>query len=545
MKHNELIPGALPESERTLRQHFLEEAQLVPGAERIARCLQCGTCTGSCPVSYAMDISPRKVIALFRAGEIEQILRSRTIWICASCYMCTTRCPQGIKITDVLYALRRTVMDAKLLSERSPVYLLSKTFVRIVNRYGRNQEILLVLRYYLRRNPLQLLRNLPLAISLLRKGRLSLFLSKVRDVAAIRKILGACPRAGWRAWITCGVTGCGLSTAICGAGVRASSRSSTTKVSSRLSGGETPLEYVYYPGCSLERGGKSYDESLRAVFRALGVRLTELKDWNCCGATVYMSVDETVSLAISARNLALAEMNGNHDLIAPCSACYTALLKTNRFLRESPELKAKVDRILGEAGLKYSLTVAIRHPLEVLINDIGIEAIAVVAKLAASKELSTQSLEGVAFAPYYGCQIVRPERGFDDREFPTTMDRLFERLGADPIYFPVKTRCCGGMLMTTFPEVSLQLAKDLLECATENQAECIVTTCPLCQMNLEAYQQRVNKKFGTSFQIPVLFFTQLLGLALGCSEQELGLQRNLIPFRLRAGWKSALAGSRP
>jgi heterodisulfide reductase subunit B len=282
------------------------------------------------------------------------------------------------------------------------------------------------------------------------------------------------------------------------------------------------MEYLYYPGCSLESAGKPYDESLRAVFRTLGLGLKELDDWNCCGATMYMSVDETVSLAISARNLALAQKDGNRELVAPCSACYTVLLKTNRFLRESPQLKKKVDRILGKAGLQYDLKVTIRHPLDVLVNDIGIEAVALAAK---------RSLEGVTFAPYYGCQIVRPERGFDDREFPSSMDRLFERLGAKSAYFPLKTRCCGGMLMVTFPRVCLQLVKDLLECAAENDAHCIVTTCPLCQVNVEAYQDRVNKAFGTSYEIPVLFFTQLLGLALGCSEKELGLQRSLIALK--------------
>jgi len=282
------------------------------------------------------------------------------------------------------------------------------------------------------------------------------------------------------------------------------------------------MEYLYYPGCSLESSGKPYDESLRAVFRALGIGLRQLEDWNCCGATMYMSVNEALSLAISARNLALAEQAGFRDLIAPCSACYTVLLKTNRFLRESPELRAKVDQLLGQVGLKYSLGVKVRHPLDVLVNEVGVEAIASAAK---------RSLEGVAFAPYYGCQIVRPERGFDDAEFPLTMDTLFQRLGARAAYFPLKTRCCGGMLMTTFPDVCLQLVKDLVECAAENGAQCIVTTCPLCQVNLEAYQKRVNKMFGTSYQVPVMYFTQLLGVALGCSEKELGLQRNLIPWR--------------
>ena len=282
------------------------------------------------------------------------------------------------------------------------------------------------------------------------------------------------------------------------------------------------MEYLYYPGCSLESAGKPYDESLRAVFSALGIKLSKLEDWNCCGATMYMSVDETISLAISARNLALSERNGGRELVAPCSACYTVLLKTNRFLRESPELKEKVDRVLGEAGLRYDLTVTIRHPLDVLVHALGVEAIARAAK---------RRLEPLTVAPYYGCQIVRPERGFDHDEFPMAMDQLFEALGARCAYFPLKTRCCGGMLMTTFPKVCLQLIKDLLECASENGADCIVTTCPLCQMNVEAYQKRVNRAFGTSYQVPVLYFTQLLGLALGCSETELGLQRNLIPLK--------------
>jgi heterodisulfide reductase subunit C len=138
-----------------------------------------------------MDISPRMVIALFRAGQIEEILRSRTIWICASCYMCTTRCPQSIKITDLLYALKRTAIDAGLYPERFPVYLLSKIFARIVSRYGRNQEMLLLLFYYLRRNPLGLLRLMPLGLSMLRKGRISLFPKKIKGARAIHTIVQA------------------------------------------------------------------------------------------------------------------------------------------------------------------------------------------------------------------------------------------------------------------------------------------------------------------------------------------------------------------
>jgi heterodisulfide reductase subunit B len=280
------------------------------------------------------------------------------------------------------------------------------------------------------------------------------------------------------------------------------------------------MPYTYYPGCSLESTSRAYDESLRKVFEMLKLELQELKDWNCCGATMYMSIDGPVASSISARNLALAETLG-HDVVAPCSSCFTVLSKTHRLMRENEEIRMRIGEALAPAGLKYDLSLRIRHPLDVLVNDVGVELI----RLQVKRDLS-----GLRVANYYGCQIVRPERGFDDRENPTTMDNLFEALGAVNVYFPMKVRCCGGMLMTTYPEVALKLVKELLECAQENGAECIATTCPLCQINLEAYQGRVNAKFQTEFKIPVLFFTQLVGLALGAPPRDLGFQRQLIPF---------------
>jgi len=189
MRSEQRVPGSLPESQAELRRKFLQDVRLVPGGDRVSRCLQCGACTGSCPVSYAMDISPRTVVALFRAGQVEEILRSRSIWICASCYMCTTRCPQDIKITDLFYAMKRTAMDAGLFPDRFPVHLLSKNFVRIVNRYGRNHEGLLMAGYYLGRNPLGLLALLPLGWQMFRRGRVSLFPKKIKGLEAIRAMI--------------------------------------------------------------------------------------------------------------------------------------------------------------------------------------------------------------------------------------------------------------------------------------------------------------------------------------------------------------------
>ncbi len=276
------------------------------------------------------------------------------------------------------------------------------------------------------------------------------------------------------------------------------------------------MQYTYYPGCSLHSAHKGYDQSCRAVAEKLGCEFIELPDWNCCGATIYMSIKEITSLAIASRNLAIAEKL-HHDIVAPCSACFTVLSKANRFLKSNSGLREKVNSCLAEADLQYTNGVRVRHPLDVLINDMGLEIIA---------HYVEKPLTGLKIANYYGCQIVRPEKGFDDRENPTTMDELFETLGAENIYFPLKVRCCGGMLMTTYEEVALKLSKEILESAIDNEADCIVTTCPLCQMNLEAYQQKINRTFGTDYEIPVLYFTQVLGIALGIDEKMLGIDKN-------------------
>ena len=280
------------------------------------------------------------------------------------------------------------------------------------------------------------------------------------------------------------------------------------------------MKYAYYPGCSLEKTQRGYDESVREVFKALGQELVEIDDWNCCGATVYMSVKETVSLAVSARNLALAEKMGL-DILAPCSSCFTVLSKTNRILNQIPEMQRDVNEALAEGGLSYSGKTRVRHPLDILMNDIGLEAI---------NKRARRSLGGLKIAPYYGCQIVRPDKGFDDREDPVLLDKMFRALGAELVYFPMKVRCCGGMLMTTFEETALKLNKELLQCAHENGADVIVTTCPLCHFNLEAYQGRINEVFGTRLDVPILYFTQLLGIALGLPVKQIGLDSVFVPL---------------
>lgn len=278
--------------------------------------------------------------------------------------------------------------------------------------------------------------------------------------------------------------------------------------------------YTYFPGCSASEGGaKAYNWSTQAVSKLLDIDLIELEDWNCCGSTPSSSVDELGAYCMATRNLALAEKKGL-DMVTPCSACHVIFNRTNTYLNGYPRLKAKVDEALAAGGLEYRGTVRVRHLLDVLTTDIGYDAIT-------SRVI--KSLSGLKVAPYYGCQVVRPGFGFDHPEFPQSLDKLIASLGAEPTPFPLKTRCCGGSLVISEENVALDLMHKLLDSAASHGAECLVTVCPLCQFNLDAYQSHVNKKFKTGYHLPILFFTQLMGVAFGLEEKDLGLKASIVP----------------
>ena len=279
------------------------------------------------------------------------------------------------------------------------------------------------------------------------------------------------------------------------------------------------MRYAYYPGCSLDATAKQYGESIEAVAGTLGLELAEVDDWNCCGATAYMNVNEVLSFCLSARNLAIAAGTGD-TLVTPCNACFTNLRKTESYLAEFPEIKGKVAQALAEAGMKYDGGVETKHFLQVLVEDVGLDRIKAVVK---------RPLTGLKVAPYYGCQIVRPYGIKDDPDDPIMMDRLFETLGATSTYFPMKVMCCGGSLMGTREEVALRLCRNLLLCAQQGQADCIAVACPLCQMNLDAYQAAINRTYGTTFALPIVYFTQLAGIAFGLKPEAVGLQRGIVP----------------
>ena len=280
--------------------------------------------------------------------------------------------------------------------------------------------------------------------------------------------------------------------------------------------------YSYYPGCSNSDGGaKSYGSSSEAVAKALDVELHELEDWNCCGSSPYTGVNELGSYSVAARNLALAEKRGL-DLVTPCSSCYIILARTNAHLKEHPKVKAQVDEALAAGGQKYNGTVKVRHILDIFANDVGYDAIKAKVK---------RDLAGLKVAPYYGCQVVRPAPSFDHPDNPQTLERVIQSLGAEATPFPLRTRCCGASLIVSEEDLAIELIHKLLENAASNGAQCIVTVCPMCQTNLDVYQSRVNRKYKTKFNLPVLFFTQLMGVAFGTDEKALGLGSGIIPAK--------------
>ena len=276
--------------------------------------------------------------------------------------------------------------------------------------------------------------------------------------------------------------------------------------------------YSYFPGCSLKGTGRAYEESLLTLCRLLDVKLKELDDWNCCGATSYMSVDEDSAFALSSRNLALAQKSGHYQLLAPCAACYLVLRKTQDYVQRYPEIREHVSANLKAANLPMATSVVTRHPLEVLYHDVGIERI---------RSKVVRKWQGGPIACYYGCQAVRPYSEVDLPQKPSRMDELLRAVGIPTINWALKTKCCGGSLTGTIHKVGVRLNYNILKEAARKGAKAIVTLCPLCQFNLDAYQSEMRKQTQEKLDLPVFYFTQLIGWALGGEPRALGIHRSI------------------
>jgi len=274
------------------------------------------------------------------------------------------------------------------------------------------------------------------------------------------------------------------------------------------------LKYAYYPWCSQETTSKEYNDSALAVCQKLGIELAEIPDWNCCGASSGHSTDYWLSHALTGRNLAIAEREGT-DMAVVCPACFSRLKSTQHEFKTETRLKERLPELID---MPYEAKHEVKHLLDIVCNTVGIDKV---------KEKVKKPLTGLKLVAYYGCYLVRPPEltGFDDPENPQTMDRLLEALGAEVLDWRAKVDCCGGSLSLTRRDVVKKLVAGIFDAAHEVGAEAIVTACGLCHANLESRQAGENL-------LPVFYFTELIGLALGCDVQP-WLKKHLIsPFGL-------------
>jgi heterodisulfide reductase subunit B len=279
------------------------------------------------------------------------------------------------------------------------------------------------------------------------------------------------------------------------------------------------MEMGYYPGCTLHASSRLYDVQTKLVLEELGIRLKELEDWNCCGATSASKTDEFLAIALPARNLGIADASGLSEMVIPCSACYSRMMVAQQRLSADKKLQEEIN---AELSKKVKGGVKIRSILEVLRPKV--ESGELQAKVL-------KKLKGLKPACYYGCLQTRFPVDLsvpDDVENPQGMEIVLKALGADPLDWSYKTDCCGASAAVCDTDTSLALMSRILKDAIARGANCFVATCPLCQLNLDAYQSKVNEKFGITRILPVYFITELVGLAMDKPAKELQIDRHFV-----------------
>ncbi len=451
--------------------------------ENVFLCYQCKKCTAGCPVAAFFDLTPNQVMRAVQLGQKDLVLNSKTIWLCATCETCSTRCPQGIDIARIMDVLRIMARQEKIKPQVPEVPMFYQSALRGINLFGRMHELGLMAELYIRQffagrlDFKQLFSSdMALALKMLRDGKLKILPSTGRP-----------PKNGRRA---APVT--------------------------------DPRVIAYYPGCSLHATGIGYDISAKAVADKLGLTFVEPEGWTCCGTSPAHCTDHFLSTKLPLENLALIERSGFDYVTVPCAGCFTRFRKAQHDVKRDPVLGEKVtEAIAEEMGYTPAEEVLVDNLLVTFTDRIGYETIA--------REV-TRPLEGLKVVCYYGCVLTRPPQitGVENYEYPTNMDHLMGVLGAESLDWSYKTDCCGGSLALSQLHVALDMCRRILQNAQEVGAEALVVACPLCQANLDMRQKQINAHFGTEYKLPILYFTQLMGLALGLGASELAFEKHFV-----------------
>lgn len=277
------------------------------------------------------------------------------------------------------------------------------------------------------------------------------------------------------------------------------------------------MKFAYYPGCSLHSSSIEYDISTRKVCEALGIELVEIKDWICCGSSPAHQYDDLMSVALPAKNIALAQRTGDlKQICAPCASCYSRLKVAQQRMTED-NLRKDVETVID---MKYPEDIEVLHMLDVITEKAGVDTI---------KEKVVKNLGGLKVACYYGCLITRPPKVTGKKQFenPKQMESIIEAIGCEAVDWNLKTFCCGAAFALTKTDVVLELTNKILADAENSGADVISVGCPLCHANLDGRQTQINSRFNANFHIPIFYFTELLGLALGIEAKDLGIFKHL------------------
>ena len=432
--------------------------------QNVFLCYQCVKCTSGCPVSQYFDWQPNQIMRAVQLGQEDIALESQTPWLCAACQTCTTRCPQGLDIAAIMEFLTRESKERGIDPQVPAVDHLNTAFLREVKIWGRAYEPGMMAERFIRR-PQDMFEDVQLYIKMLKKRKVAFLPKRARPPKNI-------------------------------------------KVNP-----EAADAVAYYPGCSLHSTGKEYDISTRAVCETIGLKLIEPKGWVCCGSSAAHKSDPEVASKLPMENLALIEQSGFSEVTMPCAACFHRHRSAQYEMRHDGQHKAEVD---AEIGYDYQDTVDVSTLSTAILNHVGPDDVAAKVK---------KPLDGLRVVCYYGCLLTRPPEitGAEHPDNPTDIDELMEALGAEVVDWSYKTSCCGAAHTLTKPEIVVDLSGGLVNYAREAGADAMVVACPLCHANLDARQFQMD----IEGPMPVLYFTQLMALAMGLPAKDSAFDKNV------------------
>jgi heterodisulfide reductase subunit B len=435
--------------------------------QNVFLCYQCVKCSSGCPVSQFFDWQPNQIMRAVQLGQEDIALESNTPWLCAACQTCATRCPQDLDIPAIMDFLTREATARGIKPAVPEIAHFNKSFMREVKLWRRSYELGMLAELKLR--TLDLTSDLDLGMKLFAKNKFPLLPEIER---APRKI-------------------------------------------EPLEDAETSI--AYYPGCSLHSTAVEYDSSSRGVCEALGLNLHEPEGWMCCGSSAAHRINPEEAIRLPMENLALIEQYGFGEVTMPCAACFSRHKMAQFEIRHNPSHKQKADEAIG---YEYQDKVEVNTLIDTILERIPLEKIA---------ERVEKPLHNLKVVSYYGCLLSRPPEvtEAENPENPTGMDKLLKALGAEVKDWSYKTTCCGAAHSLTRPDIVLKLSSDLIKHAREAGADAIALACPLCHTNLDARQFQMKLEE----PMPVLYFTQLMGIAFNLPDDVIALNKNLVDPR--------------